>query len=57
MMWGTLAFAIALRGGGPCSVDRVLGRELCGGWNEENAVKRRLRLVRPAGRGYIAAGR
>ena len=28
MMWGTLAFAIALRGGGPYSVDRVLGREL-----------------------------
>ena len=28
MMWGTLAFAIAPRGGGPYSVDRVLGREL-----------------------------
>jgi hypothetical protein len=28
MMWGTLAFANALRGGGPYSVDRVLGREL-----------------------------
>jgi putative oxidoreductase len=28
MMWGTLAFAISLRGGGPYSVDRVLGREL-----------------------------
>ena len=28
MMWGTLAFAIALRGGGPYSVDRKLGREL-----------------------------
>jgi putative oxidoreductase len=28
MMWGTLALAIALRGGGPYSVDRVLGREL-----------------------------
>jgi putative oxidoreductase len=28
MMWGTLALAIALRGGGPYSVDRKLGREL-----------------------------
>jgi putative oxidoreductase len=28
MMWGTLALAIALRGGGPYSVDRVIGREL-----------------------------
>jgi putative oxidoreductase len=28
MMWGLLAFAIALRGGGPYSLDRVLGREL-----------------------------
>jgi putative oxidoreductase len=28
MMCGTLALAIALRGGGPYSVDRVLGREL-----------------------------
>ena len=28
MMWGMLAFAIALRGGGPYSVDRVIGREL-----------------------------
>jgi len=28
MMWGTLAFAIALRGGGPYSVDRAIGREL-----------------------------
>ena len=28
MMWGTLALAIALRGGGPYSVDRAIGREL-----------------------------
>jgi putative oxidoreductase len=28
MMWGMLAFAIALRGGGPYSVDRLIGREL-----------------------------
>jgi putative oxidoreductase len=28
LMWGILAFAIALRGGGPYSVDRVIGREL-----------------------------
>ena len=28
MMWGTLAFAISLRGGGPYSVDRLLGPEL-----------------------------
>jgi hypothetical protein len=27
-MWGMLALAIALRGGGPYSVDRKLGREL-----------------------------
>ena len=28
MMWGMLAFAIALHGGGPWSVDRKIGREL-----------------------------
>jgi putative oxidoreductase len=28
MMWGLLFFAIALRGGGPYSLDRALGREL-----------------------------
>ena len=28
LMWGLLAFAIALRGGGPYSVDRLLRREL-----------------------------
>jgi len=28
MMWGMLSFAIALRGGGDYSVDRVIGREL-----------------------------
>jgi len=28
LMWGMLAFAIALRGGGPYSVDRLIGREL-----------------------------
>jgi putative oxidoreductase len=28
MMWGTLALAIALRGGGPYSIDRLLDREL-----------------------------
>lgn len=28
MLWGWICFAIALRGGGPYSVDRVLGREL-----------------------------
>jgi putative oxidoreductase len=27
-MWGLIIFAIALRGGGPYSVDRALGREL-----------------------------
>lgn len=28
LMWGLLLFAIALRGGGPYSLDRKLGREL-----------------------------
>ena len=28
LMWGIVMFAIALRGGGPYSVDRLLGREL-----------------------------
>ena len=28
LMWGLVSFAIALRGGGPCSLDRKLGREL-----------------------------
>jgi putative oxidoreductase len=28
LMWGLICFAIALRGGGPYSLDRVLGREL-----------------------------
>ena len=28
LMWGLLCFAIALRGGGPYSVDRLIGREL-----------------------------
>jgi len=28
MMWGMLAFAIALRGGGNYSLDRAIGREL-----------------------------
>jgi putative oxidoreductase len=28
LMWGTLCFAIALRGGGPYSLDRLLRREL-----------------------------
>ena len=27
-MWGLVMLAIALRGGGPCSLDRRLGREL-----------------------------
>jgi len=27
-MWGLLFFAIALRGGGPYSLDRKIGREL-----------------------------
>jgi len=27
-MWGLICFAIALRGGGPHSLDRKLGREL-----------------------------
>jgi hypothetical protein len=27
-MWGLIAFAIALRGGGPYSVDRKLGWEI-----------------------------
>ena len=27
-MWGLICFAIALRGGGPYSVDRAIGREL-----------------------------
>jgi putative oxidoreductase len=28
LMWGLLLFAIALRGGGPYSIDRKIGREL-----------------------------
>ena len=28
LMWGLICFAIALRGGGPYSLDRKLGREL-----------------------------
>ena len=28
LMWGLIMFAIALRGGGPYSLDRKLGREL-----------------------------
>lgn len=28
LMWGLLVFAIALRGGGPYSVDRAIGKEL-----------------------------
>lgn len=28
LIWGTLFFAIALRGGGPYSLDRVIGKEL-----------------------------
>jgi putative oxidoreductase len=28
LMWGLVAFAIALRGGGPYSLDRKLGKEL-----------------------------
>jgi putative oxidoreductase len=28
LMWGLVSFAIALRGGGPYSVDRVIGKEL-----------------------------
>jgi putative oxidoreductase len=28
LMWGLIAFAIALRGGGPYSLDRKIGREL-----------------------------
>lgn len=28
LMWGLVLFAIALRGGGPWSVDRAIGREL-----------------------------
>ena len=28
LMWGLVSFAIALRGGGPYSLDRMLGREL-----------------------------
>jgi len=28
LLWGLLCFAIALRGGGPYSLDRKLGREL-----------------------------
>ena len=28
LMWGTLSFAIALRGGGPWSLDRLLRREV-----------------------------
>jgi len=28
LMWGLVMFAIALRGGGPYSLDRVIGREL-----------------------------
>jgi putative oxidoreductase len=28
LMWGLISFAIALRGGGPYSLDRVIGKEL-----------------------------
>ena len=28
LLWGFVCFAIALRGGGPYSVDRVIGKEL-----------------------------
>jgi putative oxidoreductase len=28
LLWGLVCFAIALRGGGPYSLDRKLGREL-----------------------------
>jgi putative oxidoreductase len=28
LLWGLVCFAIALRGGGPYSLDRVLGKEL-----------------------------
>jgi hypothetical protein len=28
LMWGIMMFAIALRGGGPYSVDRAIGKEL-----------------------------
>jgi putative oxidoreductase len=28
LMWGLVLFAVALRGGGPWSIDRRLGREL-----------------------------
>jgi putative oxidoreductase len=28
LVWGLVFFAIALRGGGPYSLDRLLGREL-----------------------------
>jgi len=28
LMWALMMFAIALRGGGPFSLDRVIGREL-----------------------------
>jgi putative oxidoreductase len=27
LMWGLIAFALALRGGGPCSLDRAIGKE------------------------------
>jgi len=28
LMWGIIMFAIALRGGGPYSLDQVIGREI-----------------------------
>ena len=28
LLWGLVCFAIALRGGGPYSLDRMLGKEL-----------------------------
>lgn len=28
LLWGLMSFAIALRGGGPYSIDRLIGREL-----------------------------
>jgi putative oxidoreductase len=28
LMWGLVMFAVALRGGGPYSLDRAIGREL-----------------------------
>jgi hypothetical protein len=55
MMWGTLAFAIALRGGGPYSVDACSAAS-CERFRRPSPLMARNHgaLVRAGARGYIA---